>query len=139
MNKFFVAIAVLFSLIFGPDFTDIAHIDSCAYENCDTLVLVVNERYCKEHLEADSPKPTEKPGSNIGISGGGGLAPQYDTGDRPITTKTPGPTATPKPQKTPESDPYNAKDYWDPEDFYEDYYDEFFDFDDAEYYWETHQ
>ena len=32
-------------------------------------------------------------------------------------------------------DPYNAKDYRDPEDFYEDYYDDFYDYEDAEDYY----
>ena len=34
-----------------------------------------------------------------------------------------------------EKDPYNAKDYRDPEDFYEDYYDDFYDYEDAEDYY----
>jgi hypothetical protein len=39
---------------------------------------------------------------------------------------------------TQKSDPYNAKDYMDPEDFYEDNYDDFWDFEDAEDYWDEH-
>ena len=34
-----------------------------------------------------------------------------------------------------DEDPYNASDYSDPEDFYEDNYDDFWDFEDAEDYW----
>ena len=36
------------------------------------------------------------------------------------------------------TDPYNAKDYANEEDFYEDYYNDFIDFDEAEEYWEEH-
>ncbi len=37
------------------------------------------------------------------------------------------------------ADPYHASDYLDEEEFYEDHWDDFFDFDDAEEYWRTHQ
>lgn len=38
------------------------------------------------------------------------------------------------------SDPYNAQNYNDPEDFYYDYYDDFYEYDDAEEYWnENHE
>ena len=37
--------------------------------------------------------------------------------------------------KAPENDPYGAKDYADPDDFYYDHYDDFFDYEDAEDYW----
>ncbi len=36
------------------------------------------------------------------------------------------------------SDPYHAKDYAHPDDFYYDYYDDFWDYEDAEDYWEKH-
>ena len=36
------------------------------------------------------------------------------------------------------SDPYQAKDYAHPDDFYYDYYDDFWDYEDAEDYWERH-
>lgn len=36
------------------------------------------------------------------------------------------------------SDPYNAKDYYHPDDFYFDYEDDFYDYEDAEDYWEKH-
>ena len=56
-----------------------------------------------------------------------------------IPTKT---LATPKPSKKPtikkEADPFNAKDYAHPEDFYEWYYNDFFDYEEAEEYWEKH-
>ena len=38
----------------------------------------------------------------------------------------------------PESDPYNAADFRDEEDFYDWYYDDFYDFEDAEDYWREH-
>ena len=37
-----------------------------------------------------------------------------------------------------DSDPYHAADYSDEEDFYEDHWDDFFDFEDAEDYWREH-
>lgn len=38
-----------------------------------------------------------------------------------------------------ETDPYNAKDYMNEEDFYDDHYDDFFDYYQAEEYWRDHQ
>ena len=37
------------------------------------------------------------------------------------------------------SDPYDAKSYYHPEDLYYDYPDDFWDYEDAEDYWEEHQ
>lgn len=58
---------------------------------------------------------------------------------------TPEPTPTPKPSSgfkpypsKPDSDPYNAKDYAHPDDFYDNYYDDFFDYEDALYYYNVH-
>jgi len=58
-----------------------------------------------------------------------------------INTPTLTPTPTKKPTVTPakDDDPYDAKDYADPDDFYYDYYDEFIDFEEAEEYWEENQ
>ena len=36
------------------------------------------------------------------------------------------------------TDPYNAKDYANEDDFWEDYYNDFIDFDEAEQYWDAH-
>ena len=36
------------------------------------------------------------------------------------------------------SDPFHASDYAHPDDFYYDYYDDFWDYEDAEDYWEAH-
>lgn len=53
------------------------------------------------------------------------------------TTPTPVPTTRPKSSiSQTNSDPYNAGDYNDPEFFYDDYYDDFSDYDEAEQYWE---
>ena len=41
-------------------------------------------------------------------------------------------------KKKSSSDPYHAKDYAHPDDFYYDYYDDFWDYEDAEDYWEAH-
>lgn len=58
------------------------------------------------------------------------------------TTPIPSPSATPQPVWTPTStgrtrneDEYNASDYSNPDDFYEDHYDDFYDYYDAEDYW----
>ena len=51
------------------------------------------------------------------------------------------PTASAKKSSTKKkssSDPYHAKDYAHPDDFYYDYYDDFWDYEDAEDYWEAH-
>ena len=45
---------------------------------------------------------------------------------------------TTKKQTTPANDPYHAKDYSNEEDFYDDNYDDFFDFEDAEDYYNEH-
>ena len=37
------------------------------------------------------------------------------------------------------SDPFHASDYAHPEDLYEWFYDDFWDYEDAEEYWEAHQ
>lgn len=54
-------------------------------------------------------------------------------------TEAPPETATRKPAQKEERDPYGAADYYDPDDFYFDYYDDFWDYEDAEEYWEAHQ
>jgi len=68
--------------------------------------------------------------------------------DYEAAQSTPRPTARPTPQPTKKpstssgrsyADPYNARDYSDPDDFYFDYYDDFFDYEDAEDYWYEHQ
>ena len=59
---------------------------------------------------------------------------------KPVPTATPTPTPTPTKEPTPKpGDPYNAKDYVDPDDFYYDYYDDFIDYEEAEEYWEDEQ
>lgn len=55
----------------------------------------------------------------------------------PETTTVPTKKPTVKPEQ--EDDPYDAKDYAHPDDFYYDYYDDFWDYEDAEDYWEEHQ
>lgn len=70
---------------------------------------------------------------------GGGLPTEKapDVTPRPTPRSTPRPT--PKPSTTPKkSDPYHASDYSHPDDFYYDYYDDFWDYEDAEDYWERH-
>ena len=58
---------------------------------------------------------------------------------RPTPTPTPRPIRRSKPKPTSYSDPYNVNDYYDAEDFYDDYYDDFYDYEDAEDYFDTHR
>lgn len=48
------------------------------------------------------------------------------------------PAPAPKPTGEPGSDPYRASEFSNPDDFYDEYPDDFNDYYDAEYYWETH-
>ena len=65
---------------------------------------------------------------------------------QPARTSAPAPTPTPRPVWTPapssrkwyDEDEYNTSDYDDPENFYEDHYDDFIDYYDAEDYWYDH-
>ena len=61
-----------------------------------------------------------------------GTVVKVDAYDRSYTK----PMSTAKPRAT--SDPYHAKDYAHPEDFYDWYADDFWDYEDAEDYWEAH-
>ena len=80
----------------------------------DTAILLYNET-CQSMLEEDAAYKEAK-----GIS-------------------TPRPTATPKRSTSKSnSDPYNAGDYNNPEFFYDDWYDDFYDYDEAEEYWEDY-
>lgn len=65
---------------------------------------------------------------------GGGLPSTTASTSKP--TSTPRPTATPNPMEN--DDPYNAKGYSDPDDFYYDHYDDFWEYEDAEDYWNQH-
>lgn len=56
----------------------------------------------------------------------------------PHATNTPRTTPKPSAKPKPSSDPYHASDYYHPEDFYEYYYDDFWDYEDAEDYWEEY-
>lgn len=70
---------------------------------------------------------------------GGGLPTAKAPDVTPRPTPKPTPRPTPKPSATPKkSDPYHASDYSHPDDFYYDYYDDFWDYEDAEDYWERH-
>ena len=70
---------------------------------------------------------------------GGGLPMQKAPDVTPTPTPRPTPKPTPRPTAKPQtSDPYHAGDYAHPEDFYYDYYDDFWDYEDAEEYWERY-
>lgn len=70
---------------------------------------------------------------------GGGLPTQKAPDVTPKPTPRPTPKPTPRPTTKPQtSDPYHASDYAHPEDFYYDYYDDFWDYEDAENYWERY-
>lgn len=69
------------------------------------------------------------------------------SGGQPAHTAAPTPAPTPRPVWTPapssrrkwyDEDEYNTSDYDDPENFYEDHYDDFIDYYDAEDYWYDH-
>ncbi len=62
------------------------------------------------------------------------------TTPRPVTTTSYRVTTrkVTKTTTTRKTDEYDVQDYDDPEDFYEDHYDDFFDYEDAEDYWEEH-
>ena len=70
---------------------------------------------------------------------GGGLPTSSNTSASSATTTKPSYTrpATYSPS-TKDDDPYHAKSYSDPEDFYYDYYDDFWEFEEAEDYWNEH-
>ena len=55
-----------------------------------------------------------------------------------ITDPTPSAKRSSSTKKKSSSDPYGAKDYAHPDDFYYDYYDDFWDYEDAEDYWEEY-
>lgn len=57
----------------------------------------------------------------------------WDYRDAPVK-----PFVPKKPKPTDDEDPYNASDYSHPEDFYYDHYDDFFDYEDAEDYYNEH-
>lgn len=69
---------------------------------------------------------------------GGGLPASTQSTPKPVATPRPTTKPTPSPSTNPSSDPYNASDYAHPDDFYYDYYDDFWDYEDAEDYWEAH-
>lgn len=60
----------------------------------------------------------------------------WDDRSRPKNDSVP---AYKPPASGKDDDPYNAADYWSKEDFYDDHYDDFFDYEEAEDYWRDHQ
>ena len=84
--------------------------------------------------------------SRVGVSGSGGVrrneiqnavasSSKKKTTTKRTTTKR---TTTQRTKKT-TTDPYHAKDFYNPEEFYDEHYDDFFDYYDAEDYWYDHQ
>ncbi|MCC8073467.1 MAG: hypothetical protein LIO62_05015, partial [Clostridiales bacterium] len=61
----------------------------------------------------------------------------YDSADKKRTTTTS--TTKKTTEKSTTTDPYNAKNYRNEEDFYDDHYYDFFDYYDAEKYWKEHK
>ena len=93
----------------------------CAHEGCDntpeegsSFCLIHNPKY---YSYKNSYTPTT-------------TRPATTTAGKVTTRKTTKKTTTRK------ADEYGAHDYDDPEDFYEDHYDDFWDYEDAEDYWE---
>lgn len=89
------------------------------------------------------------------LSDNSGYTPRHSYTTYPTTyrvstnsTATPKPTQTPKPTTAPknttrnttttDNDPYDAKSYAHADDFYYDYYDDFFDYEDAEEYYDSY-
>lgn len=72
---------------------------------------------------------------------GGGLATSSNTSASSATTTKPSYTrpATSSSSTKKDDDPYHAKSYSNPEDFYYDYYDDFWEFEEAEDYWNEHR
>ena len=67
-------------------------------------------------------------------------AQSWDTGSSSSSSSTSSgrKTSPGKKRSSPSSDPYGASDYAHPDDFYYDYYDDFWDYEDAEDYWEEY-
>ena len=76
-----------------------------------------------------TPKPTAIPTST----------PKPTSTPAPTPKNTPIPTKKPVTKQSKDDDPYDAKDYVHPDDFYYDYFDDFIDYEEAEEYWENNQ
>lgn len=100
----------------------------CSHEGCDNTPEK-GSSYCLIH----NPKYYNYQRS---------YTPAYTTvtTPRPVTTTTYRVTTrkVTKTTTTRKTDEYDVQDYDDPEDFYEDHYDDFFDYEDAEDYWEEY-
>lgn len=83
---------------------------------------VVRKEYEKIHGRQYTVVPSSSSGSSSNNSGNSGSSGSHShSSGSNSSTKT---------------DPYNAKDYANEDDFWEDYYNDFIDFDEAEQYWE---
>ena len=103
------------------------------------LILCILTAGCGSKATETQNPVVQEPGSTDKVS------------SAPTVTPTVKPTKTPTPQKTPvptkkasseyetDDDPYDAKDYAHPDDFYYDHYDDFWEYEEAEEYWEDNQ
>ena len=73
--------------------------------------------------------------SRVGVSGDGVRRNEIQNAVASSSKKK---NTTKRTKKT-TTDPYHAKDFYNPEDFYDEHYDDFFDYYDAEDYWYDHQ
>ena len=100
----------------------------CSYPGCDSKPLS-NSKYCALHeLKVKSDRRISEQKQTTAVTT------TRQTSAPKATNKTPPHTNT-KPTATQSPDPYDAYEYYDPEDFYYDHYDDFFDYEDAEDYW----
>lgn len=93
--------------------------------------------------ETTTEEKTYRSASRMGTHGSGPARIEITEDDSPCypTRKTTARTTTSKRTTTKKTttDPYHAKEFYDAEDFYDEYYDDFFDYYDAEDYWRDHQ
>lgn len=102
---------------------------------CVLFLLLLRQLYGTA-IEWSSP-PVSSPAATAQAAPRSTPRPTSPPAPRP--TPRPAPRPTSRPTKKPENDdPFNAGDYSDPEDFYYDNYDDFWDYEDAEDYWEEH-
>ena len=70
--------------------------------------------------------------------GSGHSSSKTKTDTKPSESRSSGKSSTTRKPASEDPDPLNVQDYRDPEDFYEDHYDDFFDYEDAEDYYRDH-
>ena len=98
------------------------------------LIFILCLRYIYKGPAPD-PAPRYQPPRSSYSSSGSASTYRSSSAATPRPTKKPAARSTPKPRS---NDPYHAGDYLHPDDFYYDNRDDFWDYEDAEDYWEKH-